>query len=142
MPDWSNLANRRTVARLVATTYNRIRMSLSPSPAKPNATAPGAPTDAAPGTAILCFHCALPVSEPNRYCVKVAGRWQPVCCPGCEAVAAAILGYGLEGYYQHRTAPAATAQDDGQSGEFRIYDDPEVQRGFVHTSLALSLIHI
>ena len=79
-----------------------------------------------------CFHCALPVIDPVRYRVKVDGKWQPVCCPGCEAVAAAILGYGLQGYYEHRTSPAPTAEGGGEIEDFRIYDDPEVQRGFVH----------
>jgi Cu2+-exporting ATPase len=47
-------------------------------------------------------------------------------------VASAILGYGLQAYYEHRTGPAPTA-GAGQE-DFRIYDDPEVQRGFVHTT--------
>jgi P-type Cu2+ transporter len=79
-----------------------------------------------------CFHCALPVSDPGRYRVKVDGNWRPVCCPGCEAVAAAILGYGLQGYYEHRTSPAPTVEAGSENEDFRIYDDPEVQRGFVH----------
>ncbi|MEK7436628.1 MAG: heavy metal translocating P-type ATPase [Pseudomonadota bacterium] len=83
--------------------------------------------------AALCFHCALPVTDPGRYRVKVDGHWRPVCCPGCEAVAAAILGYGLQGYYEHRTSPAPTAGTGGENEDFRVYDDPEVQRGFVHT---------
>ncbi len=80
-----------------------------------------------------CFHCALPVLDPERYRVKVDGRWQPVCCPGCEAVATAILGYGLQGYYEQRTSPATTAGVGYQNEDLRVYDDPEVQRGFVHT---------
>lgn len=78
-----------------------------------------------------CFHCALPVSEPERYRVKVEGEWRAVCCPGCEAVASAILGYGLHGYYEYRTEPASTAEA-GAGEDFSIYDDPEVLRGFVH----------
>ena len=83
---------------------------------------------------MACFHCALPVSDPGRYRVKVDGSWRSVCCPGCEAVASAILGYGLQGYYEHRTSPARTADANGEAEDFRIYDDPEVQRGFVHTA--------
>jgi Cu2+-exporting ATPase len=79
-----------------------------------------------------CFHCSLPVLDPDRYRVKVDDEWQPVCCRGCEAVAAAILGYGLQGYYAQRTSPAPTAEGGGEDEDFRIYDDPEVQRGFVH----------
>ena len=83
---------------------------------------------------MACFHCALPVSDPGRYRVKVDGSWRPVCCPGCEAVASAILGYGLQGYYEHRTSPAPTAEAGAEGEDFHIYDDPEVQRGFVHTA--------
>lgn len=64
----------------------------------------------------------------------VDGDWRPVCCPGCEAVAAAILGYGLQGYYEHRTSPALTAELGRENEDLRIYDDPEVQRSFVHTA--------
>ncbi len=63
----------------------------------------------------------------------VDGKWQPVCCPGCEAVASAILGYGLQGYYEHRSSAAPTAAGD-ENEDLSIYDDPEVQRGFVHTA--------
>ncbi len=83
---------------------------------------------------MACFHCALAVSDPGRYRVKVDGSWRAVCCPGCEAVASAILGYGLQGYYEHRTSPAPTADAGGEVEDFHIYDDPEVQRGFVHTA--------
>jgi Cu2+-exporting ATPase len=79
----------------------------------------------------LCFHCSLPVPDPDRYRVKVGDEWRPVCCQGCEAVAAAILGHGLQGYYEQRTSTAPTAEGGGDE-DFRIYDDPEVQRGFVH----------
>jgi len=123
------------VAQFGTSTYNPICMSLSPSPASAVRPAPGELAATAENAGdIPCFHCALPVTDPGRYRVKVDGRWQPVCCPGCEAVAAAILGYGLQGYYEHRTSPAPTVEAGGEAEDFRIYDDPEVQRGFVHTA--------
>jgi P-type Cu2+ transporter len=121
------------MARLATTAYNPLCMTPSRSPASAIRPPPGAlPAAAQDEGETLCFHCALPVSDPDRYRVKVDGQWQPVCCPGCEAVAAAILGYGLQGYYEHRTSPASTAEVGGEDEDFRIYDDPEVQRGFVH----------
>ena len=120
------------MAQANTTAYNPNCMTLSPSPV--SALRP--PTGALPAAQVAdetaCFHCALPVPDPDRYRVKVDGRWRPVCCPGCEAVASAILGYGLQGYYEHRTGPAPTAEIGGESEEFRIYDDPEMQRGLVH----------
>jgi len=130
-----SIAKRRHIARFDTTTYNRKSMTLSSREASAIGLAP-APThgDARDAGGTPCFHCALPVTDPGRYRVKVDGRWQPVCCPGCEAVAAAILGYGLQGYYEQRTSPAVTAGIGGENEDFRIYDDPEVQRGFVHTA--------
>jgi Cu2+-exporting ATPase len=121
------------MAQFQTTTYNPLRMTLSRRLASAIRPAPGALAEAVQDASETpCFHCALPVPEPNRYRVKVDGQWQPVCCPGCEAVAAAILGYGLQGYYEQRTRPAPTAETGAESEDFRIYDDPEVQRGFVH----------
>ena len=34
-----------------------------------------------------CFHCALPVDPRDTYYVEIDGEQQPVCCPGCKAVA-------------------------------------------------------
>ena len=118
------------MANFEAATYNLLGMT----PTRSQTTATHSNQEALPETspdATPCFHCALPVLEPERYRVKVDGEWRPVCCPGCEAVASAILGYGLHGYYEHRTGPATTAET-GDGEDFSIYDDPEVQRGFVH----------
>ena len=120
------------MACISATAYNRFRMN-APIRQDIRATAAHAPDEQGVDQS-TCYHCALPVADPARYRVKVDGKWQPVCCPGCEAVANAILGYGLQGYYEHRTDPAPTAETDGGSEDFSIYDDPEVQRGFVHAA--------
>ena len=104
---------------------------MSVPPSQSPATDPGVAAPADTGTA-LCFHCKLPVPDTARYRVKIDGSWRSVCCAGCEAVANAILGYGLERYYQHRTAPAPTADAGRESEDFGIYDDAEVQRGLVH----------
>src|SRR3972149_1497885 len=117
-----SIAKRRHIARFDTTTYNRKSMTLSSREASAIGLAP-APThgDARDAGGTPCFHCALPVTDPGRYRVKVDGRWQPVCCPGCEAVAAAILGYGLQGYYEQRTSPALTAGIGGGNGRFPTF---------------------
>ena len=118
------------MARSNATAYNRFRMNAPIS----QDTRSGAGHEEQDVDKTSCFHCNLPVTDPARYGVMVDGKWRPVCCPGCEAVANAILGYGLQGYYEHRTDPAPTAQTEGESRDLGIYDDPEVQRGFVHAA--------
>lgn len=55
-----------------------------------------------------------------------------MCCPGCQAVATAIVDGGLENFYQFRTV-ANDRPDTNPQGEqrFAIYDLPEVQSEFV-----------
>ena len=79
-----------------------------------------------------CFHCGLPVGEaPNR--VQVGGAWKRVCCPGCEAVAGAILGQGLGDYYRLRDVPSNPAATTAADEELKLYDDPRIQQGFVRS---------
>ena len=80
-----------------------------------------------------CFHCGLPVPPGSHYEVEIDGRTRPMCCPGCQAVARAIVDGGLGDYYRHRTAASATARSlvPEELKELDIYDQPEVQRSFV-----------
>jgi Cu2+-exporting ATPase len=80
-----------------------------------------------------CFHCGLPVPAGSHYQVEIDGVSQPMCCPGCRAVAQAIVDGGLGDYYRHRTATSITAQNliPEELAELNIYDQPEVQRSFV-----------
>ena len=89
----------------------------------------GAGLAAASATAAeACFHCGDAVPAGARWGVTVEGRWRPVCCTGCETVAATILGQGLGAYYRLRAAAAAPVSP---GDDLSIYDDPEVQRAFV-----------
>ena len=66
-----------------------------------------------------------------RYGVRIGNRWQSVCCAGCEAVASAILGQGFGDFYRLRErAPGERAQA-ALPEDLALYDDPDVQRGFV-----------
>lgn len=55
-----------------------------------------------------------------------------MCCPGCQAVATAIVDGGLENFYQFRSV-ANDRPDINPQGDqrFAIYDLPEVQSEFV-----------
>jgi len=80
-----------------------------------------------------CFHCGLPVPPGSHYQVEIDGQPRPMCCPGCQAVAQAIVDGGLADYYRHRTATSVTAQNlvPEELQNLAIYDQPEVQRSFV-----------
>lgn len=55
-----------------------------------------------------------------------------MCCPGCQAVAMAIVDGGLENFYQFRTAANERPDANPQSEErWDIYDLAEVQSEFV-----------
>ena len=77
-----------------------------------------------------CYHCGLPVPAASYYPVRIQGKTQLMCCPGCQAVAMAIVDGGLDSFYQFRTAnndrPELLA-----SQRWDIYDLPEVQAEFV-----------
>ena len=57
-----------------------------------------------------CFHCGLAVPAGSRWSALVDGAAQPMCCPGCAAVATSIVASGFADYYSSRTAFAAPAE--------------------------------
>jgi P-type Cu2+ transporter len=86
-----------------------------------------------------CFHCGLPVPLGSGYRVTVAGASREMCCPGCQAVAKAIVDAGLEDYYRHRTevpTGPADAVPEALRDELAVYDRPELQRSFVRVDEA------
>ncbi|MFC3116472.1 heavy metal translocating P-type ATPase [Cellvibrio fontiphilus] len=83
-----------------------------------------------------CYHCGLPVPAASYYPVHIQGQARLMCCPGCQAVAMAIVDGGLDSFYQFRTA--ANERPDILEGSlaksaqhWAIYDLPEVQSEFV-----------
>nr|WP_136252206.1 heavy metal translocating P-type ATPase [Ningiella ruwaisensis] len=80
-----------------------------------------------------CYHCGLPNTEGEKYPVTIVGQRHYMCCPGCQAVASAIVENGLESYYEFRTEPAARgdAALDNTLSKLAVYDEPELQEEFV-----------
>lgn len=81
-----------------------------------------------------CYHCGLPVPAGSHFQARVLGETRALCCPGCQAIAEAIVKGGLESYYQHRSDtavnPQALPQELGE--ELALYDRQDVQQPFVH----------
>lgn len=99
-----------------------------PKPASTALPRPG--TDTPVGT---CFHCGLPVPPGLDLSVRIDGSDEPMCCPGCQAVAQAIVDAGHTDFYRHRTHASNTGE--ALVPEFiqqtRVYDHPEIQKTFV-----------
>ena len=84
-------------------------------------------------TPLPCYHCALPVPSGSRFTAVVLGESREFCCPGCQAVAEAIVAGGLESYYQHRSEASANpeALPVQLTDELALYDRADVQQPFV-----------
>ncbi len=80
-----------------------------------------------------CYHCTLPVPPGGRFVASVLGEPREFCCPGCQAVAHAIVAGGLESYYLHRSEASVNPQvlPSPSADEQALFDRPEVQAPFV-----------
>lgn len=81
-----------------------------------------------------CFHCGLPNAEGDAFPVSINSDLKYMCCPGCQAVAQAIVDNGLVSYYEFRTEPAARgdAALDNTLSQLAVFDDPDLQEEFVY----------
>mgnify|MGYP006165832743 CR=1 FL=1 len=76
-----------------------------------------------------CFHCGEPVPTGSNFTLEIKGIVQPMCCPGCQAVAQTILECGLASYYEHRTAPGIKGElVPSELAALTHYDLAEVQQ--------------
>ncbi|WP_137972944.1 heavy metal translocating P-type ATPase [Pseudomonas sp. F(2018)] len=87
-----------------------------------------------------CYHCGLPVPPGSRFEARVLDQPRAFCCPGCQAVAEAIVAGGLDNYYRHRSDSAVNPQSLPKAlpDELALYDRDEVQQGFVQHQGELS----
>ena len=67
-----------------------------------------------------------------------------MCCHGCEAVAQAIVASGMDNYYSYRTenAPRAREVVPAFLQQLKAYDNPVVQKRFVHEHDNLSEVSL
>lgn len=86
-------------------------------------------TAVASPVAEACFHCGLPVPAGSHWAVEIDGAERAMCCPGCEAVAQAIVDNGLTDYYRSRQSlPQGVA--DAVPDALKLYDAPELAAQF------------
>ena len=67
--------------------------------------------------------------------IDINGIYQPMCCPGCRAIASLITGNGMASFYQQRTAynEKPDSDVDDQLSDYGLYDDPALSEGFTTT---------
>ena len=81
-----------------------------------------------------CYHCGLGVPVGADYHQMIGDKLRPMCCPGCAAVAATIVGSGLGSFYKFRSALNSQASQDisiDKSNPYLDWDIPEIQNEFV-----------
>lgn len=80
-----------------------------------------------------CYHCGLPVLVGSAYQARVLNEQRAMCCPGCQAVAEAIVQGGLESYYLHRSDASINpgVLPQALTEELALYDRKDVQQPFV-----------
>lgn len=84
-------------------------------------------------TPVPCYHCGLPVPAGSVFQARVLNEQRAMCCPGCQAVAEAIVEGGLESYYEHRSDASSNPGSLPQAltEELALYDRRDVQEPFV-----------
>ncbi|MGL5006745.1 MAG: heavy metal translocating P-type ATPase [Plesiomonas sp.] len=83
-------------------------------------------------TISVCYHCNDSIPAGTDFSVVIFNHRQPMCCPGCQAVAQTIVDSGLTSYYQYRTATAEKAElIPTELNTLQHYDIKEVQAEFV-----------
>lgn len=84
-----------------------------------------------------CFHCGESVTEGSRYDTLIDGVTQPMCCPGCKAIAETIIASGLKDYYRHRTELPEVSPADFNNADLEardsllFYDSTALQKQFM-----------
>jgi Cu2+-exporting ATPase len=78
-----------------------------------------------------CFHCALPVPSGCDLTVEFDGGQQPVCCPGCKAVAELIRDTGMSSYYELRERPdPGVGRPADEAAEWSVFDAEDMLAAF------------
>ena len=80
-------------------------------------------------TSQACFHCGLPVPSGTTWSVKIDATEQPMCCPGCAAVAQSIVENGLTDFYRTRQQLPESGMETVPAA-LKLYDVPELAAQF------------
>ncbi|WP_416308509.1 heavy metal translocating P-type ATPase [Neptunicella sp. SCSIO 80796] len=92
----------------------------------------------------FCYHCHQPLAPQDNFPALVLGEQRQMCCPGCQAVANAIVDGGMEDYYRFRTESAEKANVDLEQviEQISAFDDQAFQQEFVSQQGELSEVQL
>lgn len=84
----------------------------------------------------VCFHCGLPVPAQVDFSVCIDDVAQPMCCPGCQAVATTIIAAGLIDYYHMRDSVARTQNMTASDvvPDLDVFNDPDIMKTYITTT--------
>jgi Cu2+-exporting ATPase len=80
-----------------------------------------------------CYHCGLPVPAGTALSVKIGEQPRAMCCPGCQAVAQAIVDNDLTDYYRNRDALPDSPRESMPAilEGLKLFDHADFQKSFV-----------
>lgn len=80
-----------------------------------------------------CFHCNESIEDNESFKTHLLSEEREFCCPGCLAVANAIVDTGLQDYYTYRSdaADKASALPEELNQQNNIYDVPELSKEYI-----------
>jgi len=80
-----------------------------------------------------CYHCNEAIPDKLILYVEIENIKQPMCCLGCQAVATAIIDYGLSDFYKFRTESSIRPDQlvPEQLRHFSAYDEDVLQEGLL-----------
>ena len=85
-----------------------------------------------------CFHCGLPVPAGSSWTLSIDAIEQPMCCPGCQVVARAIVENNLGSYYRDRISYSPKI-DSLVPDALKLYDNDVLDAQFYGDSADQSL---
>jgi P-type Cu2+ transporter len=94
---------------------------------------------------VVCYHCGLPIAssffenDAIPFSVTIDGQARAMCCPGCQAVASAIVESHLSDFYHYRRQSSSREPSKKineldeviDHSRWTIYNLAEVQAAFV-----------
>ena len=92
--------------------------------------------------AISCYHCGLPVKDPNEFKTEIGGEECVFCCHACQTVCETIYGAALQSFYTKAAETDLLSPPPDMLGDLSAYDLDEVQSDFTDTSQNDRTIHL